>query len=130
MTVASVLGVGAHRVVVKVKRMGGGFGGKESRFGLFTLTFSLFWINLVSWVFFYFHFLLTCRSVPLTAAVAVAAKATGRPVRLMLDRDEEMITSGWRHPFLGRYKVAFSSDVDDDLWTAPYKVISRRTLMI
>jgi len=79
MTVASVLGVGAHRVVVKVKRMGGGFGGKESR------------------------------SVPLTAAVAVAAKATGRPVRLMLDRDEDMITSGWRHPFLGRYKVAFSS---------------------
>ena len=39
MTVASVLGVGAHRVVVKVKRMGGGFGGKESRFGIFTFTF-------------------------------------------------------------------------------------------
>ena len=38
MTVASVLGVGAHRVVVKVKRMGGGFGGKESRFGIFTFT--------------------------------------------------------------------------------------------
>ena len=32
MTVASVLGIGAHRVVVKVKRMGGGFGGKESRY--------------------------------------------------------------------------------------------------
>ena len=31
LTVASVLGVGAHKVVVKVKRMGGGFGGKESR---------------------------------------------------------------------------------------------------
>ena len=46
--------------------------------------------------------------------MAVAAKATGRPVRLMLDRDEDMITSGWRHPFLGRYKVVFSSDVDDD----------------
>ena len=29
---------------------------------------------------------------------------------MMLDRDEDMITSGWRHPFLGRYKVAFSSD--------------------
>ena len=38
MTVASVLGVGAHRVVVKVKRMGGGFGGKESRFALFTFS--------------------------------------------------------------------------------------------
>ena len=41
MTVASVLGVGAHRVVVKVKRMGGGFGGKESRFGIFTFTLFL-----------------------------------------------------------------------------------------
>ena len=41
MTVASVLGVGAHRGVVKVKRMGGGFGGKESRFGIFTFTLFL-----------------------------------------------------------------------------------------
>ena len=41
MTVASVLGVGAHRVVVKVKRMGGGFGGKESRFALLTFIFFL-----------------------------------------------------------------------------------------
>ena len=48
------------QVVVTVKRMGGGFGGKESR------------------------------SVPLSAVVAVAAAKTGRPVRLMLDRDEDM----------------------------------------
>ena len=47
-------------MVVTVKRMGGGFGGKESR------------------------------SVPLSAVVAVAAAKTGRPVRLMLDRDEDM----------------------------------------
>ena len=43
MTVASVLGVGAHRVVVKVKRMGGGFGGKESRFGASDFSLSLVW---------------------------------------------------------------------------------------
>ena len=43
------------------------------------------------------------RSVPLSAVVAAAAKETGRPVRLMLDRDEDMLVSGWRHPFLGRY---------------------------
>ena len=48
MTVASVLGVGAHRVVVKVKRMGGGFGGKESRFGLLTFHFHFLRINLLS----------------------------------------------------------------------------------
>ena len=78
LTVASVLGIQANKVVVTVKRMGGGFGGKESR------------------------------SVPLSAVVAVAAAKTGRPVRIMLDRDEDMAISGWRHPFLGRYKVAFN----------------------
>ena len=40
MTVASVLGIGAHRVVVKVKRMGGGFGGKESRYVLKVQSYS------------------------------------------------------------------------------------------
>jgi len=72
--------VKAHKVVIRTKRMGGGFGGKETR------------------------------SVPITAAVAVAAKVTGRPVRIMLDRDEDMVTTGFRHPFLGRYRVAFSPE--------------------
>ena len=109
MTVASVLGIGAHRVVVKVKRMGGGFGGKESRYVLkvFSLSLSqikpvcpkkiskrvsllkdyftfsnrnLFQHNCRIVKYNHFHFL-TPRSVPLTAAVAVAAKATGKPVR-------------------------------------------------
>ena len=80
LTVASVLGVQANKVVVSVKRMGGGFGGKETR------------------------------SVPITAVVAVAAAQTGRPVRIMLDRDEDMAVSGWRHPFLGNYKVAFNKE--------------------
>ena len=74
--------------------------GRRAGLGLLTFHFHLFGL-----LTFHSHFLLICRSVPLTAAVAVAAKATGRPVRLMLDRDEDMITSGWRHPFLGRYKV-------------------------
>ena len=62
--VAKVLGVPAAKVVCKVKRMGGGFGGKETR------------------------------SVPLALAVAVAAAKLNRPVKLMLDRDEDMCTSG------------------------------------
>ncbi|CAN2388442.1 acting on CH or CH2 groups [Pristimantis euphronides] len=74
---AHALGVPANRIVVRVKRMGGGFGGKESR------------------------------SVVLSTAVAVAAYRTGRPVRCMLDRDEDMLITGGRHPFLGRYKVGF-----------------------
>ncbi|XP_050804387.1 xanthine dehydrogenase/oxidase isoform X3 [Gopherus flavomarginatus] len=75
--VASALGVPANRILVRVKRMGGGFGGKESR------------------------------STLLSTAVAVAAFKTGHPVRCMLDRDEDMLITGGRHSFLGHYKVGF-----------------------
>uniref|UniRef100_A0A8C7F8D3 Xanthine dehydrogenase n=1 Tax=Oncorhynchus kisutch TaxID=8019 RepID=A0A8C7F8D3_ONCKI len=75
--VAKALGVPASRVVIRVKRMGGGFGGKESR------------------------------STTLSTMVAVAAQKLKRPVRCMLDRDEDMLVTGGRHPFYGRYKVGF-----------------------
>ncbi|XP_059516200.1 xanthine dehydrogenase/oxidase isoform X2 [Myotis daubentonii] len=75
--VANMLGVPANRIVIRVKRMGGGFGGKETR------------------------------STLVSTAVALAAYKTGCPVRCMLDRDEDMLITGGRHPFLGRYKVGF-----------------------
>nr|XP_046237719.1 xanthine dehydrogenase/oxidase isoform X2 [Scatophagus argus] len=75
--VAKALGIPANRVVVRVKRMGGGFGGKESR------------------------------TTILTTVVAVAANKLKRPVRCMLDRDEDMLVTGGRHPFYGKYKVGF-----------------------
>ncbi|KAM8946598.1 xanthine dehydrogenase/oxidase isoform 2-T2 [Pelodytes ibericus] len=75
---ANAIGVHANKIVVRVKRMGGGFGGKESRCTI------------------------------LSTAVAVAAYRTGRPVRCMLDRDEDMLLTGGRHPYLGRYKVGFT----------------------
>ncbi|KAG8531083.1 uncharacterized protein KY384_004440 [Bacidia gigantensis] len=78
--VAQVTGVQANKIVTKVKRLGGGFGGKETR------------------------------SVQLAAICAVAAKKTKRPVRCMLNRDEDILTSGQRHPFLARWKVAVNSD--------------------
>ncbi len=78
--VAQVCNVAANKVVSKVKRLGGGFGGKETR------------------------------SVQLTGIVALAAKKTGRPVRCQLNRDEDMITSGQRHPFLARWKVGVNKD--------------------
>jgi xanthine dehydrogenase molybdopterin-binding subunit B len=78
--VAQVCNVAANKVVSKVKRLGGGFGGKETR------------------------------SIQLTGIVALAAKKTGRPVRCMLNRDEDMITSGQRHPFLARWKVGVNKD--------------------
>ncbi|XP_068222819.1 xanthine dehydrogenase/oxidase [Palaemon carinicauda] len=78
--IANALGVPENRVVVRVKRMGGGFGGKETR---------------------------TCTiSVPL----CIAASLVNRPVRIMLDRDEDMVITGTRHPFLCRWKVGFSAD--------------------
>ncbi|KAG0652560.1 Purine hydroxylase I [Hyphodiscus hymeniophilus] len=78
--VAQVCNVAANKVVAKVKRLGGGFGGKETR------------------------------SVQLTGICALAAKKTGRPVRCMLNRDEDMITSGQRHPFLAHWKVGVNKD--------------------
>lgn len=65
-----------NRIVARVKRMGGGFGGKESRGMLISLP------------------------------VALAAHKLNRPVRCMLDRDEDMQMTGTRHPFLVKYKVA------------------------
>ncbi|KAF7253167.1 Xanthine dehydrogenase/oxidase [Varanus komodoensis] len=78
--VAKALGVPSNRIVVRVKRMGGGFGGKETR-------------NTI-----------------VSTAVAVAAVKVGCPVRCMLDRDEDMLISGGRHPFLGQYKVGFKKN--------------------
>ncbi|XP_066122938.1 xanthine dehydrogenase/oxidase isoform X2 [Saccopteryx bilineata] len=75
--VANMLGVPANRITVRVKRLGGGFGGKETR------------------------------STVVSTAVALAAYKTGRPVRCMLDRDEDMLITGGRHPFLAIYKVGF-----------------------
>lgn len=71
-----VLEIPASRVTTKVKRMGGGFGGKESRGMLVALP------------------------------VALAAFRLNRPVRCMLDRDEDMAITGTRHPFYFKYRAA------------------------
>ena len=78
--VAQVTGVQSNKIVSKVKRLGGGFGGKESR------------------------------SIQLAGIVATAANKIKRPVRCMLNRDEDIMTSGQRHPFLGVWKVAVSKE--------------------
>ncbi|KAK4157664.1 Molybdopterin-binding domain of aldehyde dehydrogenase-domain-containing protein [Chaetomidium leptoderma] len=77
---AQVCNVQSNKIVVKVKRMGGGFGGKESR------------------------------SIPLSSILALAAQKTHKPVRCMLTREEDMVTTGQRHPFLGRWKVGVNKD--------------------
>uniref|UniRef100_H2YN15 Xanthine dehydrogenase/oxidase n=1 Tax=Ciona savignyi TaxID=51511 RepID=H2YN15_CIOSA len=77
---ASVLGIENNKVIVRVKRMGGGFGGKETRFVL------------------------------VSNPAVVAAKKCGRPIRCMLTRQEDMLISGQRHSFYAKYKVGFTKE--------------------
>lgn len=78
--VGRVLNLPGNRINVTVLRMGGGFGGKESQ------------------------------ANPYAAAVALAAYKTGRPARVALRRHEDMILTGKRHGFLGKYRVGFNRD--------------------
>ncbi len=75
--VAHVLGLPFSAVTCEVRRMGGGFGGKESQ------------------------------STIIAAIAALMAWKTRRPVRLRLPRDDDMKATGKRHPFLIRYDVGF-----------------------
>mmetsp|Transcript_19263 Transcript_19263/g.41761 ORF Transcript_19263/g.41761 Transcript_19263/m.41761 type:complete len:1654 (+) Transcript_19263:272-5233(+) len=80
---ARVTNTPAAKVVVRMKRMGGGFGGKETR------------------------------SVFCSVAAAVAAKLTNRPVRLTLNRDTDMSITGGRHAFLAKYKAGAIVNEED-----------------
>jgi xanthine dehydrogenase large subunit len=78
--VAHALGLHSHHVVVECRRMGGGFGGKESQSALWA------------------------------AAAAVSARLTGRPVKLRADRDDDMLVTGKRHCFHYEYEVGYDDD--------------------
>src|SRR3989442_994807 len=75
--VAHVLNLSKNKVVVQCPRMGGGFGGKETQAAL-----------------------------PASLA-ALAAHRTGKPVRVRFNRDQDMIITGHRHPFLAHFSVGF-----------------------
>jgi xanthine dehydrogenase large subunit len=77
--VAHALSRHANQVTVQCRRMGGGFGGKETQPAL------------------------------IAAAAAVIATKTGRPIKLRLDRDTDMVMTGKRHDFLADYEVGFDS---------------------
>ncbi|MBV1901313.1 MAG: molybdopterin-dependent oxidoreductase, partial [Kordiimonadaceae bacterium] len=78
--VGHVLGIPSNAVTVEVRRMGGGFGGKETHPAMFA------------------------------AMAALAAVKTGRPAKLRLDRDDDMIMTGKRHDFKYDYDVGFDAD--------------------
>ncbi len=75
--VAHALGLPANMVTVVVRRMGGGFGGKESQ------------------------------AAPFAAFAALVAQRTGRAARLVLTKDDDMIMTGKRNPFEIAWRVGF-----------------------
>ncbi|WP_432286895.1 xanthine dehydrogenase molybdopterin binding subunit [Aminobacter sp. BA135] len=78
--VSHVLGVPSHAVQVEVRRMGGGFGGKETQ------------------------------ANQCAAIAAIAAKKHKRAVKVRLDRDEDMTATGKRHDFAIDYEVGFDDE--------------------
>ncbi|MCK6545375.1 xanthine dehydrogenase molybdopterin binding subunit [Myxococcota bacterium] len=88
---AHMLGVGRHEVTVIVPRLGGGFGGKETQAARFA------------------------------ALAALGAHATKRPVKVWLNRDQDMEQTGRRHPFWTQYRAGFDRDgqllaLDAKIW--------------
>jgi xanthine dehydrogenase large subunit len=77
---ARVLGVPDSFVTCRVRRMGGGFGGKETQ--------------ATQWA----------------AIAAVAARVTGRACKFRLDRDDDMAMTGKRHDFAVAYAVGYDAD--------------------
>ena len=78
--VSEALGVPSAWVRVECRRMGGGFGGKESQPAL------------------------------LSAMAAIAARRLGRAVKIRLDRDDDMTITGKRHPFEADWSAGFDAD--------------------
>lgn len=78
--VAHALGVPDKDVVCIVKRMGGGFGGKESQ------------------------------AAPFAAIAALCAQKLNQPVRIALTKDDDMMSTGKRNPFQNDYTVGFDNE--------------------
>ncbi|MFQ5533583.1 MAG: xanthine dehydrogenase molybdopterin binding subunit [Sphingomonadales bacterium] len=78
--VAQVLGLPDNAITVEMRRMGGGFGGKETQGTVFAV------------------------------AAALIARKTGRPAKIRPDRDDDMIMTGKRHDFVVDYDVGFDDD--------------------
>ena len=78
--VAKFLDLPDHSVTVEIRRMGGGFGGKETQGAWFA------------------------------AIAALAVQKTGRPAKIRLDRDDDMIMTGKRHDFVVNVEMGFDDE--------------------
>lgn len=79
-TAARVLGINMNRIEVDVTRLGGGFGGKEDQASGFA------------------------------SMVALASYLTGKPVKLSLQRTDDMIMTGKRHPYSSDFRIGLTKD--------------------
>ncbi len=77
--VSNVLGIPMNRVEVDVRRLGGGFGGKEDQ------------------------------ATPWAALAALGSYLTKRPVKIVLSRSEDIRNTGKRHPFSSDFKIGLDS---------------------
>jgi xanthine dehydrogenase large subunit len=80
MVVAEALGLQMHQVVCECRRMGGGFGGKETQ-----------------------------SSIP-AAMAALVAYRTGKSARINYRKDQDMLVTGKRHPYKTWYRAAFDGE--------------------
>ncbi|HOZ30229.1 MAG TPA: xanthine dehydrogenase molybdopterin binding subunit [Bacteroidales bacterium] len=78
--ISEVLGIGKNEIEVECRRLGGGFGGKETSGN-----------HVAAWA-------------------SILAVKTGRPVKIRLFRDEDQKITGKRHPYLYKYKVGFDNN--------------------
>lgn len=78
--IANALELSSNQVIVEVRRMGGGFGGKESQSALFA------------------------------CVASVAAHRLKRPIKLRLDRDDDFMATGKRHCFYYEYDVGYDDE--------------------
>ncbi len=79
-TIANILGLPYHKIEVDVKRLGGGFGGKEDQ------------------------------ATPYACMAALAAWHTQKPVELVLNREDDMRMTGKRHPYISDFKLGLDRD--------------------
>jgi xanthine dehydrogenase large subunit len=81
MTIAKVLGLAMHRIEIEVNRLGGAFGGKEDQ------------------------------ATPWAVMAALAAYQLQKPVKLILERHDDMRMTGKRHPYESTFKIGLNKDL-------------------
>ena len=89
-TAAKVLGIPMHKIEIDVIRLGGGFGGKEDQ------------------------------ATPWAVMAAVAVQHLNRPVKIMLNRHDDLRMTGKRHPYESTFKIGLTKDLKINAFEAEF----------